>query len=146
FGAIGAHATYGRRWLDLGAELTRTFDAMRPAPGELAHGGGGTGAIATATATLPAQVIEASRRWYGVDFDNPYAKPIDERDVFEGQRARDEAGARVRWSMRRGATQVHAQLDVWDRVAERVPRTDDFVRIDHAIDAPIGWGLWLQYE
>jgi hypothetical protein len=136
FGALGIDAAYGQRWLDLGAEVTRTFGPVRP----------GTGAIATATASLPRDVIEASLRWYGVDFVNPYAKPIDERDVFEGQRARDEAGARVRWAARRGATQLHAQLDVWERPAERITRTDDFVRIDHAIDAPIGWGLWLSYE
>jgi hypothetical protein len=91
-------------------------------------------------------VIEASLRWYGVGFVDPYAKPIAARDELEGERARDEAGARIRYAASDGVNQVRAQLDVWELPAERVPRTDDYVRLDHAIDAPVGWGLWLQYE
>jgi len=146
FGAIGVNAAIGRKWLDVGAEVTRSFDAMHPAAGELAKGGGGNAGIVTATATAPKQVLEASFRWYGIDFVNPYAKPIAARDEFEGQRARDEIGARVRYLATHGELHVRSQVDVWDLQAEKVPRTDDYLRLDYATDAPVGWGLWLQFE
>lgn len=146
FGALGVDAALGKGSLDVGAEFTRTFDAMHPAPGELAHGGGGNAAVVRATITKPAQVLEASFRWYGIDFVNPYAKPVAARDEFEGQRARDELGGRVRYLATHGDLHVRSQIDLWDLQAEKVPRTDDYVRLDYAIDAPVGWGLWLQFE
>src|SRR5437763_16299612 len=113
---------------------------MHPAPGQVAHGGGGNAAVVRATATRPHQVLEASFRWYGIDFLNPYAKPTAARDLFEGQRARDEIGGRVRYIAQRGDLHVRSQVDFWNLTAEKVPRTDDYVRMDYAIDAPVGWG------
>jgi hypothetical protein len=144
FGAIGADAGYGRAWLDAGAELARSFDAMRPAPGRIVHGGGGLAAIARATATGPRDVAELVLRWYGADFVDPYAHPVAERDALEGQRARDEAGARARWIARRGAITLHTQLDVWALPAEGALRTNDLVRVDAR--GRLGWGAWLRYE
>jgi hypothetical protein len=141
FGAFGVDAGLGRGWLDAGAELARSFDAMRPAPGRIVHGGGGDAAIVRATATFPRDVVELVVRWYGVDFVDPYARPVAERDALEGERARDEAGARARWIARRGAYAVHALLDVWALPAEGVTRTNDLVRVDGR-----GWGAWLRYE
>jgi hypothetical protein len=145
FGALGVDAGIGRAWLDAGAEIARSVDAMRPAPGRIVHGGGGDAAIVRATATLPRDVVELVLRWYGVDFVDPYARPIAERDALEGERARDEAGARARWLARRGAYALHAQLDVWALPAEGALRTNDLVRVDVRGRA-IGWGAWLRYE
>ncbi len=145
FGAIGANAAFGRDWLDVAGEMTRSFDDMHPTTG-YAHGGGGNAGIIRATATAPKQVVEVSLRYYGIDFVNPYAKPIAERDQFEGQAARDEIGARALYVGQHDQLHVRSQVDFWDLPAEHVPRTNDYVRMDYAPDAQVGWGLWLQFE
>jgi Helix-hairpin-helix motif len=145
FGALGVGGAIGRSWLDVAGEVTRSFDDMHPTIGAT-HGGGGNGAVVRATATGTKQVLEASVRYYGVDFVNPYAKPIAARDEFEGQRARDEVGGRLRYLATHGDLYVRAQAELWNLIAEKVPRTDDYVRLDYAADAPVGWGLWLQFE
>ena len=146
FGAFGADAGFGRAWLDAGAEVARSVDAMRPAPGRIVHGGGGDAAIVRATATGARDVVELVLRWYGVDFVDPYARPVAERDALEGERARDEAGARARWIARRGAVALHTELDVWTLPAEGVTRTNDLVRVDAGGRARVTWGAWIRYE
>jgi hypothetical protein len=88
YGAIGADAAWGRSWLDLGVEATRSFDGGT---------GGDLGAIARATATWAKNELELSARWYGRDFVNPHTGAIAEPDELDGQRARDEAGFRLRY-------------------------------------------------
>jgi hypothetical protein len=86
YGAVGADAAWGRGWLDLGAEVARSLDSAS---------GGGLGAIARATASFPRRELELTLRWYDPGFDDPYAGAVSEPDETGGQRARDEAGARL---------------------------------------------------
>jgi len=145
FGALGATAAFGIKTVDVGAELARSFDDMHPTTGD-AKGGGGYAATVRATVTGHKQVIEATARYYGVDYVNPFSRPIAAPDEFEGQRARDEVGGRVRYNGQRGDLLIRAAVEAWDLIVEKVPRTDDYVRLDYAIDAPVGWGLWLEYS
>jgi hypothetical protein len=145
FGAIGVNAAFGRKWLDVAGEVTRSFDAMTPKSGQ-AQGGGGEAAVLRATATGNQQELEVSLRYFGVNFVNPFARPIAAPDEFEGQRARDEVGGRVRYVAKHGDLNVRAAVEAWDLIAEKVPRTDDYLRLDYAISAPIGWGFWVEYE
>ncbi|MCE9580530.1 MAG: helix-hairpin-helix domain-containing protein [Deltaproteobacteria bacterium] len=145
FGAVGVNAAFGRKWLDVAAEVTRSFDAMTPTIGPT-QGGGGEAAVLRATATGDKRELEVSFRYFGLDFVNPFARPIAAADEYDGQRARDEVGGRVRYTAKHGDLNVRAAMEVWNLTTEKVPRTDDYVRIDYAINAPVGWGFWVEYE
>lgn len=145
FGAVGVNAAFGRKWLDIATEVTRSFDAMTPTTGPT-KGGGGEAAVVRATATGDKRELEVSLRYFGLDFSNPFARPIAAPDEFEGQRARDEVGGRARYTGRHGDLNLRAGLEVWNLITEQVTRTDNYVRLDYAATAPLGWGFWLEYE
>jgi hypothetical protein len=58
--------------------------------------------------------LEITARLYDVRFVNPYARPVSSPDEVDGQRARDEAGLRIKYTDRTlGDFAVRAWADFW---------------------------------
>ena len=140
FGAVGADAGWGRGWADLALELSRSFDGTP-------DGGGGYAALFRGTATWAKSELEASLRYYDAKFANPYARAISAPDEFDGLRARDEAGVRVRYNgMIKKRFNLRSFLDVWFEPSELQPKLLSFVRGDVQATKWLRPGLWLAYQ
>jgi hypothetical protein len=112
FGAVGVDGAWGAGPVDLFFEVARSFDET---PGQ----GGGWGALQRTVLGNRRQELELSLRWYGRDFANPYGRALSAPDEFEGLRARDEAGVRLR-ALHRGETwRLRGQVDAWTASPER---------------------------
>lgn len=155
FGAAGANFTFGRNWLDVFGEAGVSFDRT---PGQAvgpAQGGGGPAAILRMTATRKREELEAVFRYYSIGYANPFARPISEPDEFDGQRARDEVGGRLRYVHTEKKFTLRALLDIWvppstlrdDAPAGHAqPKVDTYVRGDVRTTDEIRLGLWLRYQ
>lgn len=151
FGAVGLNGAWGYRWSDLGVEVSRSFDSMeRPArTGEAgdSRGGGGFAAILRHTATFGKHEIETILRWYDTEFANPYARPLSSPDQFEGQRARDELGGRLRYTGRPNKkSNVRAYVNFWVSPSTKAPGIIVNARGDYAVTRWWTPALWLQYQ
>ena len=152
FGAIGGNVAFGREWLDIFGEAAISFDAMpRPAstidPPTPAKGGGGPAGILRMTATRKGEELEAVARYYSTDFLNPYARPISQPDEFEGQRARDEMGGRVRYIRVNKDMQLRALVDVWTNPSDTsAVKLDTYVRANVRTTRELWLGLWERYQ
>ena len=154
FGAAGANFSYGQGWLDIFGEVALSFDKQPNSP--QVDGGGAPAAILRFTATGHKEELEAVVRYYGTGYKNPYARPISQADEFEGQRARDEAGVRLRYTKQSKALTVHALLDVWvppstfdhatTPAGHTQPKLDTYVRADVRTTDELRLGLWLRYQ
>ena len=122
FGAVGADAAYGIGRYDFFAEVTRSFDKMpdRETPdGTLEGGGGFAGILRWVTTFQKYNELETSLRYYDESFKNPYARPIAAPDEFEGVRARDEMGLRLRYTARlKKRLNLRATTDFWRSPSE----------------------------
>lgn len=149
YGAVGANFAFGRGWLDIGGEAAMSFDASpRPEPTlSPAKGGGGPAAILRATATRKQEELEVVARYYSTDFANPYARPISQADEFEGLRARDEAGGRVRYIRTGKDLSLRALVDVWVNPSDPGrPKLDTYVRANVRTTRVLWLGLWERYQ
>jgi hypothetical protein len=143
FGAIGLAASVGMRGFDVGFEAAHSFDAM-PDPAGPIDGGGGPGVVVRATYTDPKRhEIELVARSYDIDFVNPYARPIAGADELDGQRARDEAGVRLRYTGYLGALRLRASADTWRNPSTGVNHAEGYVRADVQASRAVRWGFWL---
>ncbi|PRQ09995.1 hypothetical protein [Enhygromyxa salina] len=146
WGAIGTDATWGRGWSDLGIELARSFDSMTSSS-DPSYGGGGFAGIVRHTSTFGAHELEVSARYYDKGFANPYAGPISQADQYHGNRARDEAGGRVRYGGRFGdRLDLRAKVDVWVQPRQLVPKIETNLRGDIDVNDWLRPGLWLEYR
>jgi hypothetical protein len=140
YGAIGMDVAYGWNWLDLYAEVARSFD------GEAGGERGGYGAVVRGTASWGRNEIEVSGRYYDDGFANPHGRPIAASDSLEGNTARDEAGLRVT-----GATvldrrlRLRGHLDLWQRLRAEVWRLRAYARADYKVTTAIEGGVWTEY-
>jgi hypothetical protein len=159
WGAIGADMSWGYRWSDLSVEVARSFDSMQRSidKGEDGsatsilddepYGGGGMAGIVRHTSTFGSNEIEVSARYYDKQYANPYARPIAQADQFDGNRARDEAGGRIRYGGRLfDRLDLRALADVWIQPTERSPKLLAYVRGDIDVNKWFRPGLWLQYR
>jgi len=143
WGAVGADFSWGRRRADLFGEVTRSFDSIPVEQG----GGGGFAGILRQTTSWNDQEVEVSARYYDAGFANPYSRPISARDRHEGNQARDEAGARVRYTAQLiERVNLRTFADVWVRPTTLEPRMRVFARAD--VDVTSWWrpGLWAEYQ
>ncbi|HWU90958.1 MAG TPA: hypothetical protein VN253_27015, partial [Kofleriaceae bacterium] len=154
YGAAGAHFSFGRDWLDVSGGAALSFDRLPDGPGAQ-HGGGGPAALLRVTATKQRQELEATLRYYGVDYANPYARPISQPDELDGQRARDEVGARLRYYAADRRLAIRALLDVWYPVSSfgpdsplgrTQPKLDSYLRADVRTTDALRLGLWVRYQ
>ncbi|MCB9567130.1 MAG: hypothetical protein H6710_07965 [Myxococcales bacterium] len=148
FGAVGVDGAWGYRWSDLGVEVTRSFDSMRKVTPDA--GGGGFAALARHTATWGdknAHQVETIVRYYDTNYSNPYARPLSSPDIYEGTRARDEAGARLLYQARlRKKVNVRTYLNFWVSPSDRTPQMIYYLRSDAQVSKRIIPGIWLQYQ
>lgn len=153
YGAAGASFSFGRDWFDLFGEAAFSYDQLPDTLGPQ-EGGGGPAAILRMTATKKKQELEASFRYLGVDFVNPYARPIAQPDELDGQRARDELGFRVRYYRTDKRYSIRALVDLWENPSQRdasnlgraQPKIDTYLRGDLQTSKELRLGLWLRYQ
>jgi hypothetical protein len=106
FGAVGVDGAWGAGLVDLFFEVARSFD-------EASGQGGGWGALQRTVLGNRRQELELSLRWYGRDFANPYGRALSAPDEFEGLRARNEAGVRLRAMHRDETWRLRGQVEAW---------------------------------
>ncbi|HYX91200.1 MAG TPA: hypothetical protein VE782_06545, partial [Myxococcaceae bacterium] len=90
FGAAGVSGLWSAEGWRFSAEVARSFDRQR-------GGGGGIGVVQRSVRAGPDSELELALRYFDARFVNPHARPVSAPDEFEGQRARNEAGARLRY-------------------------------------------------
>jgi hypothetical protein len=150
FGAAGANVSFGRDRVDVFAEAAASFDSMKVEEKSLttARGGGGPAGIVRVTVTpSKKEELEVVGRFYSVDFVNPYSRPISESDEFEGQRARDEAGGRVRYTRSAKELVIRALADVWYNPSTNGdPKLDTYIRANVKTTPELWLGLWERYQ
>ncbi len=153
FGAAGANFSFGQKWLDIFGEAALSYDKNTTSPGPpLTAGGGGPAGILRITATKQKEELEAVIRYYSIDFANPYARPISQPDEFDGQRARDEMGVRLRYLNTTKAFTLRALVDVWvppstlKEGQKAQPKLDSYIRADVKTTDDLRLGLWLRYQ
>jgi hypothetical protein len=140
YGAVGVDAAWGRSWADVGVEVTRSFDSV---PG----GGGGFGALARGTATWARSELELSLRYYDQDFVNPHTGAIAEPDEVDGQRARDEAGVRLRYAGKpTRRLSLRALANVWIAPSTETAKLRVEARADYTITRQIAAGLYARWS
>jgi hypothetical protein len=141
FGAVGVDGAIGVGMFDVFGEVTRSFDSMPDGDG------GGYGAVLREVTNFRKQnELEVSLRYYDQAFKNPYARPIAAPDEFEGARARDEMGARLRYTARLAKRlSLRATADLWSHPSDE--STDGLVdvRADLDLTPQFGVGLWNRY-
>lgn len=158
FGAAGANFAFGRNAIDIFGEIAHSFDQM-PANDDGRYGpqrgGGGPAAVVRVTASRKKEELEGVLRYYGVDFANPYGRPIAQSDEFDGQRARDEVGARLRYIKSDKLYTVRTGVDLWAPVTSlrndsplgRVqPKFETYARADVRTSHELWLGMWLRYQ
>jgi hypothetical protein len=139
WGAVGLDAAVGRRWADVGFELVRSFDSMGGA-------GGGFGAVARSTATWEKNELELVLRWYGLDFVNPYAGAVAAADETDGQRVRDERGARLRYTaLLKRRLSLRTLIDLWEQPSEDQPKLTTYLRADYKLTTRMDAGVWTSF-
>lgn len=140
FGAVGVDAAFGFRAQDFFAEVARSFDAQ-------VGGGGGYGAIGRSVTTLPKAEIDASARYYGSSYVNPYARPVSAPDELDGLRARDEVGLRLRATTEvRPRVGLRMVADGWRQLSSGTLNGLLFARTDLRIASCWAWALWTEYR
>ncbi|MFY2556081.1 hypothetical protein ACN469_00400 [Corallococcus terminator] len=112
FGAVGLDACWGLGAVDLFFEGSRSLDS---AP----DGGGSWAALQRTVLSGTGQELELALRYYGRGFANPYSGATSGPDLLEGQRVRNELGARLRYLYRNVETwRFRAQVDGWTLPAD----------------------------
>ncbi len=91
FGAIGLDAQAVVGDINLHLEVSRSFDRS------VGNQGGGWAALQRSTYSPKGHELELVLRYYDNHFLNPYARPFSGPDEDAGQRARNEAGIRLRY-------------------------------------------------
>jgi hypothetical protein len=154
WGAVGADMAWGRGWSDLAFEVARSFDSMKRVTnnseysgGSSTYGGGGFAGIMRHTSTFGDNEIEVTARYYDTNYANPYAGPISQPDEYDGNRARNEAGGRIRYGGRvADRLDLRASADIWVQPTQLAPKMLSYVRSDLDVNRWFRPGLWLQYR
>ncbi len=137
FGAVGVDAAWGTDLIDLFVEASRSFDGQ-PA-------GGGWAALVRATLTWKKQEFEAAARYYDRNFANPFSRPISAADEYDGLRARDEAGLRLRYFGKLGDLQLRAVNDLWAQLSDEAPKIQLKLRADYEVEQWFKPGVWFEF-
>ena len=135
FGAIGVDASVGVKAFDLGVEVSRSFDSQPE--------GGSWAAIMKGTLTFKKQEFEFSGRYFDPHYNNPYARPISAVDEFEGLRAANEAGFRVRHIGTFGDLELRSMLDIWGDILKQKPEIRFRTRAEYEVTPWFRPSLWL---
>lgn len=141
WGAVGADASWGRKWADFFLEVAHSFDS------QVDEGNGGPAVIARHVATVDVHEVEVSARYYDEKYANPYSRAISAPDQFDGLRSRDELGGRIRYNtFLANRLSLRAFFDMWTQPSNRQPKLRTFVRADYQATDWFAPGLWLEYQ
>lgn len=138
FGAVGINGAFGYKRLDISGELARSFDHQP-------EGGGWAGVVRGVT-SIGGHEVETSLRYYDYRFANPYARPLSEPDEYDGLRARDEGGIRLKYSGSFGGLTIKGMVDAWTPVSTFIPKLAMRVRTDYSVAKWFIPGLWIEYQ
>jgi hypothetical protein len=138
FGAVGVDAAWGYDLVDLFFEFARTFDGQ-PA-------GGGYAAILRSTFTWKKHEFEGVARYYDKNFANPYARPVSAPDEYDGLRARDEAGLRMRYTGTMGDWQLRSTADFWAQLSDQAPKMNFKTRVNYELFDWLRPGVWFEFQ
>lgn len=148
FGAVGVDGAWGRRWSDLSAEVTRSFDSMNKVTPDA--GGGGMAGLIRHAATWGdknSHQIETIVRYYGTDYANPFARPLSSPDVYDGTRARDELGGRLLYQTRiPKRANLRTYVNLWQSPSTKTSQVILYFRGDLQVARWAIPGIWLQYQ
>ncbi len=140
YGAVGFDMAWGTGIYDVFAEFAQSFDSMEGR-------GGGPAGVVRGTATWNKNEVEATFRYYDTDFANPFGRPIAASDEFEGLRARDEVGLRLRYTGTiKKKLNIRASADLWAQPSKDTQSTLIYARADFDVSKKFRWGAWLQYQ
>ena len=156
FGSGGANFSFGRGPIDVFGEVAYTYD-KQPDPVGPIEGGGGPGAVLRITHTQKREEIEGVLRYYGIDHENPYARSVAQSDELDGSRARDEMGARIRYTKSEKLYSLRSAIDVWTPLTTMKDETilgkkraqlklDTYVRADVRTSQEVWAGLWVRFQ
>lgn len=141
WGAVGADASWGRKWADVFLEVAHSFDSM------VDEGTGGPAVVARHTVTVDTHEVELSARYYDDRYANPYSRAISAADELDGLRARDEAGGRIRYNaMIARRLSLRSAFDFWVQPSEGQPKTHVFLRTDYQATPWFRPGVWFDYQ
>lgn len=108
FGAVGLNGAFRAGAVGLFIEAARTFD------GSTGNEGGGFGVEQRSVWAAHGHQLELAVRYFDLHFLNPYARPISAPGEYDGQRARNEAGVRLRHAGRLGPDwRLSGRVDFW---------------------------------
>ncbi len=140
FGAVGVNAHHGVNIVDVFAEVTRSFDSQL-------DGGGGFAGVVRGVASVKDHELEVAARYYDQEFANPYARPISAADEFDGLRARDETGVRIRTTSRfQKKFSLRTSADFWTAPSDDINQVLLYVRGDVDATKRLRLGLWTGYQ
>ena len=145
FGAVGLNGAFRAGGVGLFLEAARSFD------GSKGNQGGGVGVVQRTAWAAHGHQLELSLRYYDLHFLNPYARPISAPGEYDGQRARNEAGARLRHAGRLGRDwRLGGRVDFWLNPFEEPGRQPAMVttlqalaRVDLTRWSSLTPSLWL---
>ncbi|RMG17358.1 MAG: hypothetical protein D6729_08995 [Deltaproteobacteria bacterium] len=141
YGAVGIDGTFGLGSVDFFGEVARSFDSMF-------DGGGGFGGQLRGVVTLGRhRELEVSARYLDTAYANPFSRALSEADLYDGLRARDEAGGRIRYSgvhLDRHLT-VRSAVDLWTSLSDGILKGLAYARADLEVSDHWTVGLWLDW-
>lgn len=116
YGAFGVNAMWGVGHVDVAGEFAHTF-------------GAGNGMMLQGVFSWQKSEIEATLRRYDTDFSNPYARGTANADTYEGQRDRDEQGARLKVESKlTKQIGLRGTVDLWQNISYGVWNADLYAR------------------
>ena len=138
FGAGGVDAAWGREWFDVFLEGAKSFTE--------AGGMGGGALLLRAVAAWGRGELEWSGRYYGEQYENPYARAIAAADETDGLRVRDELGTRLRYGGEFAGRRLElaARADSWVQLSTNRPKLVASVRSDYWVTPSLRPGLGVE--
>lgn len=139
YGAVGVDAGWGAGPVDFSFEGTRLV-------------GGGLGALQRTVLGDKRRELELTLRYYGHGFGNPYARALSSPDEFEGLRASNETGARLRYVHRTEdeAWRLTGLVDVWTQppggTAAGVLQLRTSARVDFVGVRELQPSVWVEHR
>jgi len=96
-------------------------------------------------------------RYYGIDHENPYSRAVAQSDELDGSRARDEMGARIRYTKTDKLYSLRSAVDLWTPLTTMKDemilgkkraqlKLDTYVRADVRTSQELWAGLWLRFQ
>lgn len=138
FGAVGVDGSWGIGWFDFFAEVARSFDSQPE------HGG--FAGLLRSVLELDDHEFDAVLRFYEQSYANPYARPVSAADEYDGLRARDELGLKLRYTGDLGDLALRSSADIWLQPSVLAPKVFLKLRGDYRVARWLRPGVWVEYQ